>query len=76
MRTNDKIESQGTETKSITKWGTLLHFYVQERERNVAGALTGLRRVSGHFYGPRATAGGRPRGDASRYTAEYRLRPP
>ena len=62
--------------KSITKWGTLLHFYVQGRERNVAGALTGIRRVYGNFEVTRATAGGRPRGDASRYTAESRLRPP
>ena len=61
--------------KSITKWGTLLHFDVQERERNVAGALTGIRRVHGDFYGTRATAGGSPRGDASRDTADACLRP-
>ena len=57
--TKNKIKNQGTEVKSITKWGTLLHFYVQERERKWPASLTGSRRGHGHFYGERATVGGR-----------------
>ena len=39
-------------------------------------ALTGSRRVHGHFYGKRATAGGGRRPDEPLCTSESLLRPP
>ena len=55
---------------------TLLHFDVQERERNVAGGLTGSTSVHGHCYGKRATAGGRRLPGEPICPSESRLRPP